>query len=113
MTRCDDLTMDASTTSPKSSSESPEAMDVHAVLGEQRWSLKLVLLAVWVVASFGACYFARDLEFMVAGWPFGYWMAAQGAVLVFLAIVVVHAWAMNRHERAVAQRLSSEARQDG
>lgn len=105
--------MEASTTSPKSPSESPDAVDVHAVLGEQRWSLKLVLLAVWVIASFGACYFARDLEFMVAGWPFGYWMAAQGAVLVFLAIVVVHAWAMNRYERSVAVAVSSEAPQDG
>ena len=83
------------------------------VIGPQHWPLKAVLLALWALASFGACYFARDLQFLVAGWPFGFWMAAQGAVLVFLAIVVVHAWAMNRYERAVAQRLSSEARQDG
>ena len=33
---------------------------------------------------------------MVAGWPFNYWMAAQGAVLVFIAILAFYAWAMNR-----------------
>lgn len=51
---------------------------------------------VWAAVSFGCCFFARDLQFMVAGWPFNYWMAAQGAVLVFIAILAFYAWAMNR-----------------
>ena len=97
----------------ETSADSPDAVDVHAVLGEQRWSLKAVLLGVWALASFGATYFARDLEFMVARWPFGYWMAAQGALLVFLAIVVVHAWAMNRYERRAATDVASGDTQDG
>ena len=61
--------------------------------------LKAALLLVWALASFGACYFARDLTLMVAGWQFGYWMAAQGAVLVFIAIVVVYCVAMSHFER--------------
>jgi putative solute:sodium symporter small subunit len=32
----------------------------------------------------------------VGGWPFGYWVAAQGAVLAFIAIVVVYAICMKR-----------------
>jgi putative solute:sodium symporter small subunit len=59
-------------------------------------ALKAGLLAVWVVISFGCCFFARELSFMVGGWPFSYWMAAQGAVLGFIAIVVVYATAMRR-----------------
>lgn len=59
-------------------------------------ALKLVLLTLWAAVSFGACWFARDLDFIVFGWPFGYWFAAQGALLAFVAIVAVHAWAMNR-----------------
>jgi len=35
----------------------------------------------------------------VAGWPFNFWFAAQGAVLVFLGIVVVYAIVKNREER--------------
>ena len=62
--------------------------------------LKASLLALWGAVSFGCCFFARDLGFMVAGWPFNYWMAAQGAVLVFFAILVIYAWAMNRMEDA-------------
>ena len=58
--------------------------------------LKAGLLAVWAGISFVCCYFARDLSFMVGGWPFSYWMAAQGAVLGFIAIVVVYAAVMRR-----------------
>jgi putative solute:sodium symporter small subunit len=32
----------------------------------------------------------------VLGWPFAYWLAAQGALLAFVAIVAVYAWAMKR-----------------
>jgi putative solute:sodium symporter small subunit len=58
--------------------------------------LKAALLAVWAAVSFGACFFARDLQFMVGPWPFGYWVAAQGALLAFILIVAGYAWAMNR-----------------
>lgn len=59
-------------------------------------ALKAGLLVVWTIVSFGACFFARDLDFLVAGWPFGYWMAAQGSVLAFIAIVAVYALVMRR-----------------
>ena len=87
---------------------------ISEIIGPQHWPLKAVLLTVWALASCGVCYFARDLQFLVAGWPFGFWMAAQGAVLVFLAIVVVHAWAMNRYDRlaATAPAHSPEAAPD-
>ena len=87
---------------------------ISEIIGPQHWPLKAVLLIVWALASFVVCYFARDLQFLVAGWPFGFWMAAQGAVLVFLAIVVVHAWAMNRYDRlaATAPAHSPEAAPD-
>jgi putative solute:sodium symporter small subunit len=59
-------------------------------------ALKAGLLAVWALVSFGACFFARDLQFSLAQWPFSYWFAAQGALLAFIAIVVFYAWAMRR-----------------
>jgi cation/acetate symporter len=54
------------------------------------------LLALWFAVSFGAVFFARDLQWPVAGWPFGFWFSAQGALLVFLFIVIVFAWRENR-----------------
>jgi cation/acetate symporter len=64
----------------------------------RRWALHAGLLVVWFLASFGVVFFARDLQWVVAGWPVGYWFAAQGSVLVFICIVVVFAWLANRRE---------------
>ncbi len=74
----------------------PFAPDLHDA--RHLW-LKAVLLLAWVLVSFVACYCARDLQMLVAGWPLGYWIAAQGAVLVFIAIVVAYCAAMSRFER--------------
>ena len=66
--------------------------------------LKAALLLLWVLVSFGSTYFARELQsFVAAGWPLGYWMAAQGAVVMFIAIVVAYCWAMDRFERQDAE----------
>ncbi|RYF25151.1 MAG: DUF4212 domain-containing protein [Comamonadaceae bacterium] len=65
--------------------------------------LKAGLLSVWALVSFVACYYARDLQWPVGPWPLGYWIAAQGAVLVFIALVFIYCWAMNRFERQDAQ----------
>ncbi|MFZ3128864.1 MAG: VC_2705 family sodium/solute symporter [Rhodoferax sp.] len=56
------------------------------------------LLALWFAVSFGVVFFAHDLQFVVANWPVGFWFAAQGSVVVFIAIVVLFAWLANRRE---------------
>jgi len=70
---------------------------------DHRWCrvrrLTGALLLVWATAGFGLVYFARTLNaYVFFGWPLGYWIAAQGAMLVFLAIVVGYAWAMGRED---------------
>ena len=62
--------------------------------------LRLLLLAIWATASFGVCWFARDLAHVILGWPFNFWFAAQGAVLVFLEIVIIYATIRNRRDRS-------------
>jgi putative solute:sodium symporter small subunit len=58
--------------------------------------LSVVLMVVWGLVSFVLPFYARELSFMFLGWPFSFWMAAQGAILVYLAIVIVYAYRMNR-----------------
>ncbi len=70
--------------------------------------LRLFLLAMWATASFGVSWFARDLQQVVAGWPVNFWFVAQGAVLAFLAVVVIYATVRNRQDRA-----REEASSDG
>ena len=58
------------------------------------------LLAVWFGATFGVTYFARELSGKVLGWPFSFWVAAQGASLVCLVLVVLYARLMGRVDDA-------------
>lgn len=74
--------------------------------------LKGGLLVLWALVSFVCTFYARDLQFMLVGWPFNYWMAAQGAVLVFIGIVVAYAWGMNRIE-ASGQGVETRGREKG
>jgi putative solute:sodium symporter small subunit len=82
------------------------APDLHDI--RHLW-LKAVLLAAWVLSSFGACYFARDLQALMPDWPLAYWFAAQGAVLMFLLIVVVYCLSMDHFERRDARDSESHA----
>lgn len=85
----------------------PFPPDLHDV--RHLW-LKAGLLLLWALVSFVATYFARDLQALVVGdWPLGYWIAAQGAVLVFIGIVVLYCGAMNRFERQDAQSAAAVA----
>ncbi len=61
--------------------------------------LTLALLGVWVLVNFGVCWFARDIDGRGgAGLQTAFWLAAQGALLAYLVIVVVYALVMERLE---------------
>lgn len=55
-----------------------------------------VLLLIWFAVTFGVSYFARELSFSFLGWPFSYWMAAQGSLVVYGLIIAFYAWSMHR-----------------
>jgi putative solute:sodium symporter small subunit len=75
----------------------------------QHWRRNLrltsVLLAIWFVVTFVMSYFARELSFAFFGWPFSFWVAAQGALVVYVVLIGVYAWRMNAldHEFGVAE----------
>ena len=76
-----------------------------------RRTLKLTaaLLLAWFLVGFVVTWFARDLDFPFLGWPFSFWVAAQGGIVVFVVLLVVYARRMARNDR----RLASEAGQGG
>jgi putative solute:sodium symporter small subunit len=63
-------------------------------------ALTVALLLVWFAASFVGVFFAAELRQRFFGWPLGFWIASQGALLVFLAVVALYAWAMARIDDA-------------
>jgi putative solute:sodium symporter small subunit len=70
--------------------------------------LTAVLLLAWFAITFVGAYFARELRFNFLGWPFSFYMAAQGALLVYLAIVYTYA----RRQRARDIAFGADASDD-
>jgi putative solute:sodium symporter small subunit len=68
--------------------------------------LTSLLLAAWLITTFCSAFFARELSGLtVFGWPLSFYLAAQGAALIYLAIVAAYALAMRRYDRDFHQRL--------
>lgn len=65
-------------------------------------TLTLILLAIWLLTTISVVVFARQLATVsLWGWPLHYYFASQGATLVYLAIVGVYAWVMQRLDAAI------------
>lgn len=59
-----------------------------------------LLLSIWFVVTFVVIAFAVPLNrFTIFGFPFAFYMGAQGALLVYVILVVVYATYMNRLDR--------------
>ena len=57
------------------------------------------LLGIWFVVTFVVGFFARELSFSIFGWPFSFWVGAQGALIVYVLLICYYAYAMNRLDR--------------
>ena len=68
----------------------------------QRWywrktlSITALMLSIWFITTFVVSYFARDLNFNFFGWPFSFWMGAQGSLIIYVAIIWFYARYMNK-----------------
>jgi putative solute:sodium symporter small subunit len=81
----------------------PPARDAHAVRRRHWRALRvwtLILLLAWAAVTFGVAYEARALSIAFFGWPFSFWVGAQGAVLVYLGLVGLYAWVARRLDEA-------------
>jgi putative solute:sodium symporter small subunit len=70
------------------------------------------LLAVWLLITLVGPWFARDLSGLsLFGFPLSFWVASQGALLLYLAVIVVYALVMDRLDEPFEQE--PQAPQDG
>lgn len=59
-----------------------------------------ILLSIWFVVTYVVIFFAVPLnQFTFLGFPFAFYMGAQGALIVYVALIVFYAWYMNRLDR--------------
>ena len=60
-----------------------------------------ILMSIWFVVSFGCgILFVEPLnQFKLGGFKFGFWMAQQGSIYVFVALIFVYVRQMNKLDR--------------
>lgn len=68
---------------------------------ERYWSktrnLTMIALTIWFIFSLVVPWFARDLNnFTFLGFPLGYYMIAQGSLIVFVVTIFWQNWAQDR-----------------
>jgi len=68
-----------------------------------RANLRLMawLLAIWFVVSYGFGILLVDPlnEIRVGGFRLGFWFAQQGSIYVFVILIFVYVWRMNKIDR--------------
>jgi len=68
-----------------------------------RANLRLLfgLITIWFAVSFGCGILFRDFldQFSLGGYPLGFWFAQQGAIYVFIALIVFYVVRMKQIER--------------
>ncbi len=77
----------------------------HQAYWSKNLRITAILLAIWFVVTYVVGFFARDLNFTFFGWPFSFWMGAQGSLVIYVAIIWFYARYMNNldHEYGVAE----------
>jgi putative solute:sodium symporter small subunit len=68
----------------------------HKEYWSKNVTITMVLLAIWFVVTYVIGFFARDLSFNFFGWPFAFYMGAQGSLIIYVLIIWFYARYMNR-----------------
>jgi len=71
-------------------------IEMRRVYWQKNLRITGILLAVWFFITFVLSYFARELSFNFFGWPFAFWVGAQGALVVYVGIIWFYGRYMNK-----------------
>jgi len=68
----------------------------HHEYWNKNLAITAVLLVIWFVVTFVASYFARELNSIhILGFPLGFYMGAQGSLIIYVIIIWYYARYMN------------------
>ncbi|NNF34088.1 MAG: DUF4212 domain-containing protein [Saprospiraceae bacterium] len=60
-----------------------------------------ILLVIWFIVSYGfGILLAEPLnKIQIGGFKLGFWFAQQGAIYVFIALIFIYVWKMNKLDK--------------
>lgn len=61
----------------------------------------IILLSIWFLVSYGAGIFFKDVldNIRLGGFKLGFWFAQQGSIFLFVILIFVYVWLMNRLDK--------------
>lgn len=71
----------------------------HKEYWQRNLKLTSVLLAIWFVATFVVGWFARELNTINIIGPLGFYMAAQGSLIIYVLVIWYYAKRMNEMDQ--------------
>ena len=81
----------------------------HQAYWSRNLKITALLLLVWFVVTFVASWYAQELNAIVVfGFPLGFYMGAQGSLIVYVSIIGVYARYMNRLDRKYGEKESRD-----
>jgi putative solute:sodium symporter small subunit len=77
-----------------------DALRAHAYWRRMR-RLTMGLLCCWLGVSLAVPWFATELNtYRLGRFPLGFWLSSQGALMIFVALIVVYVWVVERLDAA-------------
>jgi putative solute:sodium symporter small subunit len=74
--------------------------DRHKEYWRKNLVITAILLFIWFVVTFVEAWFARELnQFSFLGFPFGFYMSAQGSLAIYVILIGTYAWYMNKLDK--------------
>jgi len=91
------------TESEQKNARAPHSEEHATAYWKRNLRLLIVFLAVWWVVSYGAGILWVDSldKFTIPGTGFklGFWFAQQGSIYVFVALIFLYTWLMNKLDK--------------
>ncbi len=77
------------------------SLDPRQVYWRANLRFLAILLLIWFVVSFGCgILFVEQLDqIRIGGFGLGFWFAQQGSIYVFVLLIGVYIWLMNRADK--------------
>jgi putative solute:sodium symporter small subunit len=74
-----------------------ELSERHQEYWRKNLRLTAVLLGIWFVVTFVVIFFAPQLnDIVIMGFPFAFYMGAQGSLIIYVLIIWFYARRMNQ-----------------
>ena len=80
------------------------------ISNDKYWKINLkyliILLSIWFLVSFGFGILLVDIlnQIKIKGFKLGFWFAQQGAIYVFVILIFVYVFLMNRLDKKFKEK---------